>query len=71
MDLEGVMLSEISQSENNKYDFMCMWNLKSNINEQIKQKQTHRYREQTDGFQRGGGLGDWEKKAKGLKNTGW
>ena len=42
MDLEGVMLSEISQSENNKYDFMCMWNLKSNINEQTKQKQTHR-----------------------------
>ena len=41
-----------------------MWNLKKNINEQTKQKQTHRYREQTDGCQRGmrmglGGGGQW------------
>ena len=34
-----------------------MWNLKNNINEQTKQKQTHRHREQTVGCQRGGGLG--------------
>ena len=30
-------------------DFTYVWNLKNNINKQTKQKQTHRYREQTDG----------------------
>ena len=34
-----------------------MWNLKNNINEQTKQKQTHRYKEQTDGFGGGGNSG--------------
>ena len=52
------------------------WNLKNNINEQTKQKQTHRHRltkpiqfvflmelmrEQTGGCQRGGGPGVGEK----------
>ena len=41
-----------------------MWNLKNNINEQIKQEQTHRYREQIEGCQRGRGLGGWVKKVK-------
>ena len=41
------------------YDFTFMWNLKNKINEQTKLKQIHRYREQTDGCHRGGGLGDW------------
>ena len=30
---------------------------KNNINEQTKQKQTHRYTEQIDGCQKGGALG--------------
>ena len=46
-----------------------MWNLEDNINKQMIQKQTHRYREQTDGWQRGGGLGSWMKKIKGLRST--
>ena len=29
----------------------------------------HRYREQTDSSQRGGGLVDWVKKVKGLSKT--
>ena len=45
-----------------------MWNVKNNINKQTKQKQTHRYREQTDGCQRRGGLGHWVKKVKGWKS---
>ena len=53
------------------YDFTYMWNLKNNINTQIKQKQTHRYREQIDGCQRGRGLGVWVKKVKGLRSTDW
>ena len=48
-----------------------MWNPENNINEQTKQKQTHRYREQTDGCQRGGGMWNWVKKVKGLRSTGW
>lgn len=37
------------------------------INEQSKQKQTHRYSEQIDSYQMGGELGDWVKKVKGIK----
>ena len=32
-----------------------MWNLKNKTNKQTKQKQAHRFREQTGGYQRGGG----------------
>ena len=35
------------------YNFTSMWNVKTKINGQSKQKQTHRYREQTDGWQMG------------------
>ena len=38
-------------------DFTYMCNLKNIINEQTKQRQTHRYREQIDGCQMGEGLG--------------
>ena len=36
----------------------------------IKQnkEQTHRYREQIGGCQKGRALGDWVKKVKGLRN---
>ena len=37
-------------------------NLKTKINKQAEQKQTHRYREHFDGCQLGGGLGDWVKR---------
>ena len=57
VDLEGIILSEISQTKINTIYFTYLWNLKNKINEQTKQKQTHRYREQTDGCQMGGGLG--------------
>ena len=40
-----------------------VWNLKSKVKEQSKteQKQTHRYREQTGGFQKRGRWGGWMK----------
>ena len=45
MDLEGIMRSEISQTERQiPYDFTCMQDLKNKVNEQTKQNQTHRYR---------------------------
>ena len=42
-----------------------------NINEQSKQKQIHRYREQIDAWQRGGGLEEWVKKVSGLRSADW
>ena len=45
-----------------------MWNLKNKINEQTKQKQTHRHKEQTEGGQPGEGWG-WGlgEKGEGIK----
>ena len=38
-----------------------MWNLKVKTNEQIEQRQTHRYQEQTNGY-RGEGVGEWQNR---------
>ena len=48
MDLENVILSEVSQTEREiLYDIPYMWNLKRNdTNELTKQKETHRLRKQ-------------------------
>ena len=58
MDLENIILSEVSQSQMS-HDISYMWNLKKII--QIKlftmQKQTHRHRKQTYSYQRGKGGG--------------
>ena len=48
VDLEGIMLSKISQRKTNTDDFTNMWNL---INK-IKQRQINRYGEQISGYQR-------------------
>ena len=34
MDLEGIVLSEISQRKTKLYDFIYMWNLKNKANQQ-------------------------------------
>ena len=52
MDLEGIMLSEISHTEKDEY---CVFSLirgilKSKRMTITKQKQTHRYRELTSGY---------------------
>ena len=54
MNLEDIMLSEISQRKTISiwFHIYCMWNLKNKTNK-TKEKQTHRYRKQIDGFQRG------------------
>ena len=57
MDLEIIILSEVSRQKQISYDIIHMWNLiflKNDINElTTKQKQTHRYQKQTYGYQRG------------------
>ena len=63
MDLEGIMLSEVSQRKTNTICFTYRWNLKNNINE--RKKQTNRYRKRTDSRQRGG---SWRlEKDKGIE----
>ena len=52
------------------YDFTYMWNLKNNINEQTRQKQSHRYREQTVGCQRRRGWGAWGVAELGKNSEG-
>ena len=42
---------------------------KNKINKQEEQKQNHRYKENFDGWQMGGGSGEWVKKVKGLRST--
>ena len=47
MQLEIILLSEVSQREKNKYkcDITCTWNLKNNtVNLFTKEKQTHRHK---------------------------
>ena len=64
MDRESIMLSEISQSDKDKYhDFTYMWNLMNKINQQTRQKQIHRYKEQADSSQLGGSI----KSREGIK----
>ena len=59
MDLESIMLSEISHTEKDKYCMISLKNKRTNI---TKQKQSHRYREQTGEKGHGRweiGVGDW------------
>ena len=58
MDLEIIILSEISQTEKDKYhmiSLICGIQNMTQMNLSTKQKQTHRHREQTSGCQGGGG----------------
>ena len=50
MDLESTMLSEISQSEKDKYRMISQSNEQNKLTK--KQKQTHRYIGQTESCQR-------------------
>ena len=55
MDLEIIILSEVSQSEKDKYNtisFTCRISKIIQMNLYIKQKQTHRHRKQIYGYQK-------------------
>ena len=52
MDLETIILSEVSQTEKDKYhDITYMWTLKYDTNELISKTDSHR--KQSYGYQRG------------------
>ena len=61
MELQTIMLNEVSQSEKASIMISLMWNLRNKTNEQREKKErqtkkhTLHYREQTDGYQRRGG----------------
>ena len=57
IDLEGIMLSEISQTEKDKYHMISLICAiyKNKTKEQTKQKQIHRYRDEISGY-RGEGV---------------
>ena len=48
------------------YDFTYKWNRKNKIN---KIETDSQHGEQMDGFHKGGEVGDWVKKVKGLRST--
>ena len=51
------------------YDITYMWNLKYNMNEHMKQKQTYRHRELTCSYQGEKGLGEERIGRLGLADT--
>ena len=56
MDLEMIVLSEIRQTEKDKYhmiSLICGIQKIVQVNLLIKEKQTHKHRKQTYGYQRG------------------
>ena len=54
MDLEIIILSEVSQKEKDRYHMISLtWNLKYETKELTKQEQIHRLRKQTYGYQKG------------------
>ena len=45
MNLEGIILMKSVRERHIPYDFTYVWNLKNKINEQTKQRLTHKSRE--------------------------
>ena len=66
MNVESIMLSEISQRKTNTIRFHLYVESKEQ-SVQTKQKQTHRYREQRDGCHRGGWFGGLGEKGEGIE----
>jgi len=58
MELEGMMLSEISQAEKDKYQMISLicGVLNQSKSEGTEQQPTHRLQEATSDYQRGGGM---------------
>ena len=58
MNLEIIILSEVSQKEKDKYHMISLtWNLKYETKELTKQEQIHRLGKQTYGYQKGKFMG--------------
>ena len=71
MDLEGIILSEISHTKTNTVCYHLhvkskRYNKGMNI---TKQKQICQYREQTSGYELGEGRGDGQERCRRLRGT--
>ena len=74
MNLEIITLSKVSQEEKDKYHMIpliCGIQNMSQMNISTKQKQIHKYREQTCGCQDGGGLGEGRIGSVGLGDANY
>ena len=73
MDLEGIMPSKISLIKTNIvwYHLHVESKKYNKLMNLTKKKQTHKYREQTSGYQRGERRGKGQYKAKGLRSTNY
>ena len=73
MDLEGIMLSEIIQTEKDKYSrlsLICRI-LKNKQMDITKQKQIHRYRKQNSCYQWGERRGEGQDRGMRLRDTNY
>ena len=73
MDPKDIMTSDISQRKTHTIWFHLYVESKrqNKWTKKKKTEKTHRYREQTDGWQMGGGERTGLKKVKGLSGTNW
>ena len=67
-DVEGTMLSKMGQRQI-LYDLTYMLNIKNKLVNITKKKQTHRYKEQTSGYERGQGWGKGQNRSRGSRDT--
>ena len=69
MDVKDIMLSEISQTEKDKYYRYHLYIESKKYNQLLnvtKKKQTHRYIEQTSGYQLGGRVDYRDRGGEGI-----
>ena len=67
MDLESILLSEISQMKKNwNIDSTYMWDKQKVTNKVSKQDKLSRYKQKNSGYQRVGGVGK-KKRVKRIK----
>lgn len=74
MELETIILSEVSQTEKHKYHMVsltCGVSHMTQMNLSVKWKQTHRHRELTCGHQEGGEVGEFEVSRSKLAHIEW
>ena len=69
MDLEGIILSEISQRKTNTAYYLYVESKKIKQIHEYNKKEIHRYRAQTSGYQWGQESGEGQDRGKGLKGT--
>ena len=71
MDLQGIMLSEISQRKTNTLCYHLYVESKKNKTNECNKTKTDRCREQTSGYQWGEGREEGQDRGRGLRGTNY